>query len=77
MIAGLGAVVWLLVLRLPAAMTPALPLPAGLALPEGAEPFAFTRGRDWVAVVTAQDEILIFDAATGALRQRLAIAPAP
>lgn len=77
MIAGLAAVVWLLVQRLPAALAPALPLPPGLALPAGAEPFAFTRGRDWVAVVTAADEILIFDAATGALRQRLAILPAP
>ncbi len=77
MIAGLAAVVWILALRLPAAVSPALPLPPGLALPAGAEPFAFTRGRDWVAVVTATDEILIFDAITGALRQRVDIAPAP
>jgi hypothetical protein len=45
-------------------------------LPEGARALAFTQGRDWYAVVTERDEILIFDRATGALRQRVAIKPA-
>jgi hypothetical protein len=32
-----------------------------------------TFGRDWIAVVTDTGELLILDAATGALRQRVAI----
>ncbi|NIY78251.1 hypothetical protein HCZ23_02045 [Celeribacter sp. HF31] len=51
---------------------PALSWPETLDLPEGVTPEAVTRGSDWVAVV-AGDEILIFEAATGALRQRIAV----
>lgn len=77
MLAGLAVVVWLLATRLPAALgaaPPALPaLPAAVSLPEGAVAEAVTFGRGWVAVVTGGGEILVFDAASGALRQRLAI----
>ncbi|MCL4187517.1 MAG: hypothetical protein KJZ85_07900 [Rhodobacteraceae bacterium] len=74
MVAGLAAVVWLLAVRLPATFGAGPPaLPAGLALPAGAEPLAVTYGRGWVAVVTAEDEILLYDAASGRLRQRVAI----
>ncbi len=47
-------------------------LPETLDIPKGVTPEAFTRGSDWVAIV-AENEILIFDAATGTLRQRVAI----
>lgn len=77
MLAGLLAVVWLLAVRLPRALDPPVPLPDAIALPPGVEPYAVTRGRGWVAVVTADDRILIFDAATGALRQSVTLAPAP
>ncbi|MGI1663063.1 DUF6476 family protein [Palleronia sp. KMU-117] len=76
MILGLVTVVALLVIRLQAPAPETLPLPDSIALPDGARAQAFTQGRDWYAVVTAGDEILIFDRATGALRQRVEITPA-
>lgn len=51
------------------------PLPEVITLPDGAKATAFTQGADWYAVVTEDDHILIFDRATGALRQTLQIAP--
>jgi hypothetical protein len=70
MIAGLLIVVGLLVIRL----NPQAPaLPDQIALPDGAEARAFTRGTGWFAVVTSDDRILIFDAISGALRQTIAI----
>ena len=50
-------------------------LPDRVTLPDGAEARAFTQGTDWFAVVTDGDEILIYDRATGALRQRVAVEP--
>ena len=78
MILGVVAIVGLLVIRLQASSPSpaALPLPETIALPEGAVARAFTQGTDWYAVVTDNDEILVFDRATGALRQRVAITPA-
>ncbi|PRY94741.1 hypothetical protein BCF33_0339 [Hasllibacter halocynthiae] len=64
MILGVLAIVALLVTRLPDGT---VPLPDALDLPEGAEPVAFTRGPDWLAVATP-DAILIYDAA-GTLRR--------
>ncbi len=78
MIAGIVAIVVLLVIRLGpgAAPAPALPeLPAGLVLPDGAVAQAVTFGPGWVAVVTADQRILVFDAAEGRLRQALSLAP--
>ncbi|HEY9037806.1 MAG TPA: DUF6476 family protein [Roseovarius sp.] len=48
-------------------------LPASIALPDGTVASAFTQGGDWYAVVTAEDDILIFDRATGQLRQTIRI----
>jgi hypothetical protein len=76
MIVGLVTIVALLVIRLQAPAPAALPLPDAIELPEGASALAFTQGRDWYAVVTQGDEILIFDRVTGALRQQIAITPA-
>ncbi len=88
MIGGLLILIALFVTRLPKAASPvgpsmpaglALPagmtLPAGLTLPAGAAPRAVTFGIGWVAVVTDKDQILIFDAATGTLRQTVTLAP--
>jgi hypothetical protein len=72
MIGGIIAVVAVVVARFPVPPTPALP--ETLALPEGARVIALTQGRDWYAVVVEGDAILIFDRATGALRQRVEIA---
>lgn len=71
MILGVLVIIALLVIRL---QTPGLPpLPDHITLPDGTRPTAFTRGPDWVAVVSDNNEILIFDVETGALRQRIAV----
>jgi len=44
-----------------------------LTLPDGAAAVGYTKGRDWHAVVTDDDRILIFDTATGALRQEITV----
>ena len=63
--------VGLLVTRLPqVSATPVLP--AGLTLPDGARVAAVTMGTGWIAVVTTDDHILIFDM-DGKLRQDLKI----
>jgi hypothetical protein len=73
MILGLITIVGLLVIRLPN-MAPARPaLPDSILLPEGAKAQAFTSGRGWFAVVTDDQQILIFDATTNALRQSVKI----
>jgi len=76
MIVGLVTIVALLVIRLQTPAPGAVSLPETIALPDGAAAHAFTQGRDWYAVVTDDDEILIFDRASGDLRQRIAITPA-
>ena len=75
MIAGLVAVIWLLVIRLPAAITQTVALPDTITLPQGAKALAVTAAPGWFAVVTTANDILIFDAATGNLRQTIKITP--
>ena len=70
MIGGVLLIITLLVIRLND--KPAL-LPELLVLPEGIEAKAVTMGESWYAVVTANDEILIYDRLTGKLRQRIQI----
>lgn len=74
MIIGLITMIYLLVTRLPGS-DPAPALPANIALPDGARAEAVTLGRGWVAVVTDQDEIIVLDAKSGRIRQRVKIAP--
>jgi len=76
MIGGVVTVVVLLVIRLQTPASPSLPLPEVIRLPGDAVARAVTQGPDWYAVVTEADEILIFDRASGALRQRVTITPA-
>ena len=73
MIAGIASILFLIWHRYSNARAP---LPEVITLPSGTTATAFTQGPDWYAVVTAADEILIFDRATGRLRQTLTIAPA-
>lgn len=51
------------------------PLPERIALPDGTTAIAYTQGPDWYAVVTRDNRIIIYDRATGRLRQEIAIAP--
>lgn len=74
MILGVITVVGLLVTRMPDGNVPVLP--ETLVLPDGARAQAVTAGPGWWAVVTEDGRILIFDRATGALRQEVAITPA-
>ncbi|MGX0878007.1 hypothetical protein ACSSV4_002703 [Roseovarius sp. MBR-154] len=74
MIVGVVVIVALLVIRFPGEeRTPSLALPDSIALPDGARAEAVTFGGDWLAVVTGDDRILIYDRASGELRQSIAI----
>lgn len=70
MIGGLVVIISLLVIRLQASETP---LPAEIALPGGVEAEAVTLGRDWIAIISKDNRILIFDRETGDLRQEVQI----
>ncbi len=76
MIAGLVTIIVLIVIRVPDVVRTVpdpVPLPTSITLPDGSIATAFTRGADWYAVVTGDDEILIFDIGTGELLQRVEI----
>lgn len=51
------------------------PLPEVITLPDGKTAMAYTQGPDWYAVVTDTAQILIFDRASGELRQEIRIDP--
>jgi hypothetical protein len=70
MIGGLVVIISLLVIRL---QTAEAPLPTEITLPDGIEAEAVTLGRDWLAVISSDNRILIFDRQTGALRQEVQI----
>lgn len=75
MIGGIVAVVALLVIRMPSAEAlTAAPVPDALTLPDGTTPLAFTRARDWFAVVTDDERILIYRN-DGSLRQEVRLRP--
>lgn len=48
-------------------------LPEIINLPEGAGATAYTQGKDWFAIVTEDDRILIYDRNSGDLRQTVVI----
>ena len=73
MIVGVITIVGVIVTRMPQAMQRPPALPDSITLPDGTRATAFTQGSDWYAVVTAQDQILIFDRVTGALRQTVTL----
>ena len=58
MIGGVLIIIALLVIRL---NDDAVSLPASVTLPNGTIPVAFTQTKDWYAVVTQDNRILIFD----------------
>ena len=58
MIGGVLIIIALLVIRL---NDDAVSLPASVTLPNGTKPVAFTQTKDWYAVVTEDNRILIFD----------------
>ncbi|MEE2946259.1 MAG: DUF6476 family protein [Pseudomonadota bacterium] len=70
MIGGLVVVVGLLVTRF---YGNGPEMPDSIDLPDGTKATAFTKGDTWYAVVTADNQILIFDALTGQLKQTIEI----
>jgi len=76
MIVGVVVIIGLLVMRInskPAPVSTGPELPASITLPEGARATGFTVGEGWYAVVTDGDEILIYGADSGELRQIIRI----
>jgi hypothetical protein len=73
MIIGLITIVALLVIRFPTAINSGPSIPPEIVLPIGVTAEAYTVGRGWYAIVTTQNEILIFDAKTKLLRQTVKI----
>ncbi len=71
MIVGLVVLIAVIVMRLNE--TPAQSFPDQIALPDGAIATAITRGSDWIAVVTDDDRILIYDTTGQTLRQEIAV----
>jgi hypothetical protein len=70
MIAGILVIMGLLVSRY---MQEKPHLPDRITLPEGKRAIAYTEGRGWFAVVTEDNEILIFDGTTADLRKTIRI----
>ena len=76
MIAGVITVAAVLVTRMPDLSSGAAPvLPPSLALPPGTHAAAVTLGTGWIAVVTTDERLLIFNS-DGSLRQEIALTPA-
>lgn len=72
MIVGFVVLIGFLVTRFPGTGTGAPPLPDQITLPDGTRPVAYTQTADWYAVVTDNDEILIFGH-DGDLRQTIKV----
>jgi hypothetical protein len=73
MIAGVITITGLLVTRMPDADAVLTRLPPEIALPEGVRPAAVTLGKSWVAVVSEDGRMFIFNP-DGSLRQEIRIA---
>ena len=71
MVLGFIVIVVLFVIRFSDAFGPELP--DEIILPDGSTPVAFTQGGDWYAVVTKDDQILIFDRESRELRQTIQV----
>lgn len=76
MIGAVITVLWLLVTRMPSTFgSPRPQIPDAVTLPPGKTASAVTFGQGWIAVVTTDDQILIFGT-DGQLRQEVTISPA-
>lgn len=73
MIIGVITMVAVFVTRMPKAASPPV-IPAQLQLPEGSTAEAVTMGRDFIAIVTQDQRVLIFRT-DGSLRQEIALTP--
>ncbi len=71
MIFGLVAIFTVLVMRF--SSDTSVDYPASITLPDGKTASAFTQGGDWLAIVTQENEILIYDKTGETLIQTLQI----
>jgi hypothetical protein len=71
MIGGVLTIVALLVMRLGGSER--VTFPDQIELPDGSTATAFTQGQGWYAVVTGENEVLIYSSTSGALVQRIPI----
>lgn len=71
MILGVLAIVVLLVIRLQVPSGPFVP--DAIVLPDGVTATAYTQGTGWIAIVTSEDEILIYDPRGHRLIRRIPI----
>ena len=71
MIGGILALVTLIFIRFQGEAKP-VSLPDRISLPDGARPVAFTKTREWYAVVTEDDLIMVFDT-NGVLLQTIKV----
>ncbi|MDX5359046.1 MAG: DUF6476 family protein [Rhodobacterales bacterium] len=72
MILGVITLVGVVVTRFPG--RPTAPVPETLTLPQGATALSIAQGTDWVGITTTDDRILIYDRASGQLRQTITLA---
>lgn len=70
MIVGVVVMITLVVIRLQQPPAP-IALPDVITLPDGSVAQSFTQARDWYAVVTQTNQILIYNRATGTLTQTI------
>lgn len=71
MIFGLVAIFTVIVMRF--STDNSIDYPASITLPDGKSATAFTQGPDWLAIVTDDSEILIYDKTGETLRQTIKI----
>ena len=60
MIGGIIALVTLIFIRFQDEANP-VALPNSITLPDGTRPVAFTHTRKWYAIITDDDQIMVFD----------------
>lgn len=81
MIVGLITIVALIVMTFMRTRSETATLPTEIELPASERAQAFTKGRDWNAIVTqdefGQERIHILDPKTGGIRQTIIIKPVP
>lgn len=74
MIVGFLVLIGFLVTRFPTA--PSVEFPAEIKLPDGTTPIAFTQTSDWYAVVSDNNQILIYSRASNTLIQTIDVSTA-
>ncbi len=70
MIIGLITIITLLVMRLQA---PSVTFPDAITLPDGATATAFTQTAEYFAIVTEENEILVYNRTTGQMIKRITL----